>query len=257
MSTTYSGTTLAELKELMGRYPDPRSALLPMLHLVQSVEGRITAQGIEVCADLLGLSAAEVSGVATFYTMYKRRPMGEHHVGICTNTLCAVMGGDEIFERVSEHLGIGNDETSADGLVTLERVECNAACDFAPVMMVNWEFFDNMTPEKAKKLVDDLRAGRPVLPTRGPEHLATWREASRILAGFPDGRAGEGVQAGPESLRGLELARERGWEAPPADVDRERPDEPVRPEQISPPPHEPGKPIPGEAKPGSQEGRSK
>src|SRR5690606_36321982 len=101
MSTTYSGTTLAELKELMGRYPDPRSALLPMLHLVQSVEGRITAQGIEVCADLLGLSAAEVSGVATFYTMYKRRPMGEHHVGICTNTLCAVMGGDEIFERVS------------------------------------------------------------------------------------------------------------------------------------------------------------
>ncbi len=83
-----------------------------MLHLVQSVEGRVTARGIEACADILGLSAAEVSGVATFYTMYKRRPVGDYHVGVCTNTLCAVMGGDAIFERLKEHLGVGNDETT-------------------------------------------------------------------------------------------------------------------------------------------------
>ena len=141
--------TISELRELSERYPQPRSALLPMLHLVQSTEGQITNEGIETCAELLNISAAEVSGVATFYTMYKRQPMGEHHVGICTTTLCAVMGGDRIYDEVSDHLGVGNNETTADGKVTLERLECNAACDFAPVMMVNWEFFDNQTPESA------------------------------------------------------------------------------------------------------------
>ena len=84
-----------------------------MLHLVQRVEGRVTPEGIEACAEILGISAAEVSGVATFYTMYKRRPVGDYHVGVCTNTLCAVMGGDVIFERLKEHLDVGNDETTA------------------------------------------------------------------------------------------------------------------------------------------------
>ena len=86
-----------------------------MLHLVQSVSGRITPEGIEACADILDISAAEVSGVATFYTMYKRKPVGDYHVGVCTNTLCAVMGGDAIFERLKEHLDVGNDETTDDG----------------------------------------------------------------------------------------------------------------------------------------------
>ena len=167
------------------------------------------------------------------------------------------MGGDQIWDELSEHCGVGHDETMPDGKVSLERVECNAACDFAPVVMVNWEFFDNMTPAKAKQLVDDLKVGKDVLPSRGPNRLATWKEASRVLAGFPDGLAGEGVQAGPESLVGLQLAQQRGWAAPAADVDRARPDEPVKPEQIAEPPNEPGKPIPGEAKPGSQEGRNK
>ncbi len=155
-------TTLAELRELMARYPQPRSALLPMLHLVQSVEGSVTAEGIETCAGLLGLTAAEVSGVATFYTMYKRRPMGRHHVGVCTNTLCAVLGGDAILERLQEHLEVGNDETTADGAITLEHIECNAACDYAPVVTVNWEFMDDQTPESAVELVDRLRAGERV-----------------------------------------------------------------------------------------------
>ena len=83
-----------------------------MLHLVQSVEGRVTPEGIEACAEILDISAADVSGVATFYTMYKRRPVGDYHVGVCTNTLCAVMGGDLIFERLKDHLDVGNDETT-------------------------------------------------------------------------------------------------------------------------------------------------
>ena len=184
-----------------------------MLHLVQSVEGRVTSRGIEACADILGISAAEVSGVATFYTMYKRRPVGDYHVGVCTNTLCAVMGGDAIFDRLKDHLDVGNDETTDDGKITLEHLECNAACDYAPVMMVNWEFMDNQTPESATRLVDDLREGKEVRSTRGPR-ICTWREAERVLAGFPDDRADEGPAAGPASLLGLQIARENGWTAP-------------------------------------------
>jgi NADH-quinone oxidoreductase subunit E len=210
---TLSSTTYDELKQIAARYPQPRSGLLPMLHLVQSAEGRVTADGIEACAEILGLSAAEVSGVATFYTMYKRKPVGDYHVGVCTNTLCAIMGGDLIFERLKDHLEIGNDETTEDGRITLEHVECNAACDYAPVMMVNWEFMDNMTPQSATDLVDDLREGREVRSTRGPR-IATWREVERVLAGFPDDRADEGPAAGPASLLGLGIAREQGWTAP-------------------------------------------
>ncbi|WP_224273276.1 NADH-quinone oxidoreductase subunit NuoE [Nocardioides lacusdianchii] len=205
--------TWTELREIAARYPQARSGLLPMLHLVQSVEGRITPEGIEACAEVLGISAAEVNGVATFYTMYKRKPVGDYHVGVCTNTLCAVMGGDLIFERLKDHLDVGNDETTADGKVTLEHIECNAACDYAPVMMVNWEFMDNQTPESAVQVVDDLRAGKEVHSTRGPR-LCTWREAERVLAGFPDDRADEGPAAGPSSLVGLKIAREKGWTAP-------------------------------------------
>ena len=206
-------TTWAELREIADRYPEKRSGLLPMLHLVQSAEGRVTPAGIEACAEILEISAAEVSGVATFYTMYKRRPVGDYHVGVCTNTLCAIMGGDEIFARLKDHLELGNDETTDDGVVSLEHIECNAACDFAPVLMVNWEFMDNQTPDSAIQLVDDLRAGVEVHSTRGPK-LCTWREAERVLAGFNDGLADEGPPAGPASLVGLNIARERGWTAP-------------------------------------------
>lgn len=218
MTSMIDEQTIAELREIAGRYPQARSALLPMLHLVQSVDGCVTPEGIERCAEILELTAAEVSAVATFYTMYKRRPVGDYHVGVCTNTLCAVMGGDEIFDRLKDHLDVGNDETTlpTDGAgktITLEHIECNAACDYAPVVMVNWEFFDNQTPESAVRLVDDLREGREVTATRGAS-LASWREAERVLAGFPDGRADEGPSAGDASLVGLRLAKQHGWTAP-------------------------------------------
>ena len=204
----------AEAEQVVARYPQRRSALLPLLHLVQSVDGYITGRGIDFCAEVLDLTRAEVSGVATFYTQYKRHPNGEYTVGVCTNTLCAIMGGDQIWESVSEHLGIGHDETTADGKITLEHVECNAACDYAPVVMANWEFFDNQTPESTRQLVDDLRAGAEVRPSRGPSRVCTFKEVSRVLAGFPDGLADEGVGAGPASLEGLRVARENNWTAP-------------------------------------------
>ncbi|RXS84014.1 NADH-quinone oxidoreductase subunit NuoE [Streptomyces sp. TM32] len=199
----------ADAKEVIARYPGARSALLPLLHLVQAEEGHVTRTGIRFCAELLDLTTAEVTAVSTFYSMYRRKASGDYQVGVCTNTLCAVMGGDAIFEDLKEYLGVGNGETTEDGAVTLEHIECNAACDFAPVVMVNWEFFDNQTPQSARQLVDDLRAGRTVEPTRGAP-LCTFRQTARMLAGFPDERPGA-VQAtggaGPASLIGLRLAK--------------------------------------------------
>jgi len=203
----------ADAEQILARYPQKRSALLPLLHLVQSIDGYVAPRGIDLCAALLGLTGAEVSGVATFYTQFKRHPNGEYTVGVCTNTLCAIMGGDEIWDFVSEHLGIGHDETTPDAKITLERIECNAACDYAPVVMANWEFFDNQTPESAKALVDDLRSGAPVTPTRGPSKVCSFKAVSRVLAGFHDGLADEGVGAGPASLAGLRVAKAQDGKA--------------------------------------------
>lgn len=207
----------ADADVVVARYPNSRSALLPLLHLVQAEDGCITPAGVEFCAAWLGLTGAEVAAVATFYSMYRRDPTGDYYVGVCTNTLCAVMGGDAILAALEEHLDLPHGGTTADGKVTLEHIECNAACDYAPVVMVNWEFFDNQTPESARSLVDSLRSGDRVTPSRGAT-LCTFRETARILAGFPDERPGalEGGVAGDATLAGLRVARERGMTAPDA-----------------------------------------
>ena len=202
----------AVIDSIIKRYPRSRSAIMPLLHLAQARDGYVTPESIEVIAEKLSLETAEVSAVATFYTQYKRKPVGEYHVGVCTNTLCAVMGGDAIYESILEHLGVENDEVTSDGKVSVEHIECNAACDYAPVVMVNWEFYDNQTVASAKDLVDACRAGNPPAPTRGPNQLPTWRENSEVLAGINDGRANEGVQAGEPTLLGLKIAKKGGKE---------------------------------------------
>ena len=204
----YSPQDLATMDSIIKRYPRSRSAIMPLLHFVQSKVGFVNGEGIELIAKLLSLETAEVSAVATFYTQYKRKPVGEYHVGVCTNTLCAVMGGDAIFAGLKEHLGVENDGVTADGKVSLEHIECNAACDYAPVVMANWEFYDNQSVESAKDLVDSMRSGNPTPPTRGPNSLVTWKEASAVLAGINDGKAHEGVQAGGPSLLGLKISKE-------------------------------------------------
>jgi NADH-quinone oxidoreductase subunit E len=207
-----SARLAGDAEQVIARYPSPRSALLPLLHLVQSEDGYLTPAGIAFCAGQLGLTDAEVTAVATFYSMYRRTPTGEYLVGVCTNTLCAIMGGDAILEALQDHLGIHAGQTTNDGRVTLEHVECNAACDYAPVVMVNWEFFDNQTPSSARDLVDGLRAGDPPLPTRGGP-LCKFKETARTLAGLPDSR-GSGSEVGAATLAGLRVAQERGMEAP-------------------------------------------
>jgi NADH-quinone oxidoreductase subunit E len=208
MTTTNSALNLDVMQSIVARYPRKRSAIMPLLHYVQSISGYVTNEGIETISEILEIETAEVSAVATFYTQYKRKPTGEYHIGVCTNTLCAVMGGDAILEALKDHLGLENDGVTADGKVSIEHIECNAACDYAPVVMANWEFYDNQTVESAKVLVDGARAGNPPAPTRGPNRLVTFKEASAVLAGLDDGLAEEGVQAGEPTLLGLKLAKE-------------------------------------------------
>lgn len=203
-----------DAKEIIARYPQPRSAILPLLHLVQAEDSYLTPAGLAFVAETLGLTAAAVGAVASFYSMYRRDPTGKYLVGVCTNTLCAVMGGDAIFDELKDHLGVDNDQTTEDGAITLQHVECNAACDYAPVVMVNWEFFDNQTPESARGLVDALRSGDDVRPTRGMP-LCSFRETERILAGFPDERSDDGQGgAGAATLAGLRFAQEHQMAAP-------------------------------------------
>ncbi|MCL2464823.1 MAG: NAD(P)H-dependent oxidoreductase subunit E, partial [Micrococcales bacterium] len=178
-STAINATTIAEMRDLAGRYPQARSALIPMLHLVQSVDGRISPAGVRACVDILGVPEAQVVGVATFYTQFRRHRGGVHHVGVCRTALCAVLGGDQIMEALQEHLGIEDGQTTSDGALSLEAIECNAACDYAPVMMVDWEFMDNMTPGAAVRIVDELAAGHPVRSSRGPV-LPGWRANERM-----------------------------------------------------------------------------
>ena len=209
---TISAETRDQLRELAARYPKSRSALLPMLHLVQSVDDEVTSEGIIVCAEILGITSAEVTAVATFYTMYKRKPVGKHHIGVCTNTLCGLLGGDAVYSALSERLGIGHNEPSADGQFWLEHIECQAACTHAPVMTVDWEYMDDVTPASAVAVVDRLARGEQVESTRGPV-IRDFQATEHTLA-FPlDGLVNDGVAVDAKMLVGLRLANERGMSA--------------------------------------------
>lgn len=207
----------SEATQIIARYPPgrARSALQPMLHLVQSEQGYVTPDGIAFCAEQLGLSNAQVAAAATFYTMYKRSPTGEYLVSVCTNALCGMLGGDDIFAALREDLGIANDQTTTDALITLEHAECLAACDYAPVVTVNYEFFDNQSVGSARNLVSQLRSGRRPTPTRGAP-LCTFRQIERQIAGFFDDDAltSDVASSGEPTEAGVRLALQRGESAP-------------------------------------------
>lgn len=206
---TLTGTTGEEAQAILARYPRPRSALMPLLHLVQSVDGSLSEESIAEVAELVGVTAAEATAVASFYTMYSRKPLGRHHIGVCTNTMCAVLGGDAVWEGLTEHLGVGHNQTTPDGAITLERIECQAACTHAPVLTANWEYVDNVTVERAKEIADTLRADGDVESTRGPK-VRRLADAQRTVAGFEDGLEGEGGGADAVMRAGTELAKSHG-----------------------------------------------
>jgi NADH-quinone oxidoreductase subunit E len=214
---------LGAAQEIIARYPEGRgrSALLPLLHLVQTEEGHVSPNGVAFCAEVLGINKAQVGAVATFYTMYKRRPTGEYLVSVCTNTLCNMLGGQEVYDRLSDHLGVGHDETTGDGQITLEHAECLAACDYAPVVTVNYDFaVDEATPDSAVDLVEQLRKGERPAPSRGAR-LCSLKEMQHQLAGFADERDGAVADgpAGAPTLRGVTLAQQHGIAVPDFHLD--------------------------------------
>jgi NADH-quinone oxidoreductase subunit E len=217
VSDVFSEETRRRAEAVVARYPEgrERSALLPLLHLVQAAQGYVSPEGIGFCADLLGLTRAQVAGVASFYTMYKRRPAGDWLVSVCTNTMCGVLGGDRTFAALKERLGIGHDQTTDDGRFTLEHAECLAACDYAPVLTVNYEFFDRVQADDAVRLVDALRDGERPAPDRGAP-LCTLREMSMQLAGFADEREEAVAGGGPggPTVAGARLAERHGVSVP-------------------------------------------
>jgi NADH-quinone oxidoreductase subunit E len=204
-----SDSTREQMQGILALYPRKRSALMPLLHLVQADEHVVTSEGLAEVARLVDLTEAEVTAVTSFYSMYLRRKSGDFHIGVCVNSLCAILGGDEIWDAMTEHCGVGNHETTADGAITLERIECQAACTHAPVMTANWEFLDDMTVEKAKDVVDQLRNGQPVNSTRGPR-IRSFGDSERTIAGVDDGLTSEGTHNDDRMLAGLTLARENG-----------------------------------------------
>jgi NADH-quinone oxidoreductase E subunit len=188
-----SQDNLVRARQLIALYPHKRSALVPVLHLLQEQEGYLTPEGIEDVAALLELTPAEVRGTASFYDMFHLEPVGRYLVAICTNIACMLDGAYELLEHIEQGLGVRPGGTTDDGLFTLEDAECLALCGNAPCVTVNWRFFGNMTPERWDALVEDLRAGR--LDAEVPPHGTLCRV--RRAVGLPAGAAGAGGPSRP------------------------------------------------------------
>lgn len=155
-------------REIIGRYPRPKSALIPLLHLAQEQDGHLTDEAMTHIGELVGVTPAEVLGTASFYEMFKMEPVGRYMINICTNISCQLMGGEELLAHAEDRLGIRPGQTTADGLFTLEDVECIAACTEAPCLQVNYRYEHRISNEGFDRLVDDLRAGRRTdIPAHG------------------------------------------------------------------------------------------
>lgn len=182
-------------KEIVARYPTPRSAMIPLLYLVQSEVGWVPRQGMREVGELIGVTTAEVEAVATFYTMLKLHPCGRYVISVCTNPSCTLLGARESYQRAKELLGDEAERMTADGLFTLEEEECLAACDKAPVVAVNYVFYDGVTADKMEELVGQIREGTVPEAARGAGAPGELKEVSKVLAGL--GGAGGPMGEGP------------------------------------------------------------
>ena len=169
----FTDDNLALARQIIARYPRPRSALIPLLHVAQGQDGWITDDAMVHIGELVGCSSAEVLGTCSFYEMFKREPVGEYLIGVCTNISCMILGAYELLHHAEERLGVKAGGTTPDGRFTLEEMECLAACTGAPCLQVNYRYFENVTNDDFDRLVDDLRSGQ--LADRIPRHGITTR----------------------------------------------------------------------------------
>jgi NADH-quinone oxidoreductase subunit E len=183
-----SPSNVGVAEEIISRYPRPKSALIPLLHLAQEQDGYVADDAMVHIAELIGVTPAEVLGTCSFYEMFKREPVGDYLVNVCSNISCMLLGGEELLHHLEQRLGVKAGSTTADGTFTLEDVECIAACTEAPCLQVNYRYFYKVTPEAADALLEDLRAGRRA--TEVPKHGTLARVRQQIPA---DRRAGNAV----------------------------------------------------------------
>ena len=182
----FDGAVLDDARTIMRRYPEgrERSAVMPLLYLAQSVEGHVSRDGLREIGALLGITTAEVEAVATFYTMYRMHPTGEHLVAVCTNLSCMIRGAREVYAEALDAAGLLQaQEITDDGLFTVHEEECLGVCDFAPAAQVNVANHDNVNPERMRAVIDELRNGVVPQPSRGPA-FRSYKEACRVLAGL-------------------------------------------------------------------------
>jgi NADH:ubiquinone oxidoreductase subunit E len=187
----FEGAVLDDARRIMARYPEgrERSAIMPLLYLAQSIEGMISTEAAREIGALLGLRTAEVEAVASFYSMYRLRPTGEHVINVCTNLACKLRGAQVVYEAAHEAAGVAHgQERSPDGLFTVHEEECLGVCDVAPAVQIDFCNHDEVTPDRMHELVASLRDGAVPAPARGPA-FASFKAASRALAGLEEARA--------------------------------------------------------------------
>lgn len=189
----FEGTVKDEADTIVARYPQGRgrSAVMPLLYLAQSREGWITREALREVGELLDLTTAEVEAVATFYSMYRLHPTGEHVINVCTNLSCMLLGAKDVYAAAQDAAGVGpSRDVSEDGLFTVHEEECLGVCDFAPAVQIDFANHDAVTPERVRALIEEVRSGGVPTPARGPA-MQSFRHASRVLAGLDDEQEAE------------------------------------------------------------------
>ena len=206
--SVFNGEQRAWADAIVAKYPNPRSAMLPLLFLVQSVEGYVSEDGMRTVADMIGLTPAQVLASGSFYTMLKKQPQGDYVISVCRNISCTHRGAYDVIEALSDRLGVDAGNITPDGKFTFETAECLATCDGAPSMQINYDDFYCVSPQEAVALVDRLAGGQEVRSASG-EPVLTSREIS-----FETAIAGARLPGGPARER----ARTVGGEAQPPDL---------------------------------------
>jgi NADH-quinone oxidoreductase subunit E len=225
-----SDQSLTRARELIARYPQPRSALLPILFLLQAEDGYVSPAGVAQAAQLLGLTKAEVGAVATFYTMFRRRPVGKYLVSVCKTLPCQLRGSRDISAAMAERLEVPLGGTDAGGMVTVEEVECLAACDGAPVVQVNTENYERLSTSEAMDLLESLLRDEVPPPTFAADGSVTEPSTAALhwrLAGLGDPPAGFGGtaaagEAQAASANGQAGERRVGREPSPPEATEQR-----------------------------------
>ncbi len=205
-----SADNVERARAIIGLYPQSRSALIPILHVVQEQDGHLTDEAMQHVAELLGLTAAEVRGTATFYDMLFTEPVGRYLVSVCTNIACLLNGGEQLLEHAESVLDVKPGGRTADGIFTLEEVECIALCGQAPCLAVNWRFRGNVGHDDFDRLIDDLRAGR--LDDEIPAHgtlCRVRRSVGLIAAASPAASAASAAPAAAGGAAGTKPGRRR------------------------------------------------